>query len=301
MRKTYRMAWGGHRLELGRRTCIMGIVNVTPDSFSDGGRFLNHETAVAQGLRLVAEGADILDIGGESTRPFSDPVSIETELARVLPVIEALARQVSIPISIDTMKAAVAREAIAAGAAMVNDISALRHDPQMADTVAQAEVPLILMHMLGTPKTMQQAPRYDDLFGEIEAFLAEAMTRAGNAGVPADRLIIDPGLGFGKTVSHNLALIQGVQRFAALDAPVLIGHSRKAFIRRLLSGEPASPLSPDDPAVAHGTLAISTAAILAGAHLIRVHDVAPTRAAARITDALMERDSEVTSEKLHVS
>jgi dihydropteroate synthase len=295
MRKIHYLEWAGRRLELGRRTCIMGIVNVTPDSFSDGGRFLNHEAAVAQGLRLAAEGADILDIGGESTRPFSDPVSSDTELARVVPVISALARQISIPISIDTMKAAVAREAIAAGAAMVNDISALRHDSQMADTVARADVPLILMHMLGTPRTMQQAPHYEDLFGEIEGFLAEAMNRARGAGVPAERLIIDPGIGFGKTVSHNLALIQGVRRLAALDAPVLIGPSRKAFIRRLLSGDPTSALSPEDPAVAHGTLAAATAAILSGAHLIRVHEVAPARAAARIADALIAEDSEVTS------
>ncbi|MBW2356912.1 MAG: dihydropteroate synthase, partial [Deltaproteobacteria bacterium] len=247
MRKIYHIEWADRRLELGRRTCIMGIVNVTPDSFSDGGRFLNHEAAVAQGIRLAAEGADILDIGGESTRPFSDPVSTETELSRVIPVIEALAPQLSIPISVDTMKAAVAREAIAAGAAMVNDISALRHDPQMGDTVARAGVPLILMHMLGTPKTMQQAPHYDDLFGEISAFLATAMDRARSAGVPANRLIIDPGIGFGKTVSHNLDLIRGVKRLAALDAPVLIGPSRKAFIRRLLSDDPETPLSPDDP------------------------------------------------------
>jgi dihydropteroate synthase len=295
MRRVYHLEWAGRRLELGRRTCIMGIVNVTPDSFSDGGRFLDHEAAVAQGIRLAAEGADILDVGGESTRPFSDPVSTEEELSRVIPVIEALARQTSIPISIDTVKAAVAREAIAAGAAMINDISSLRHDPQMGATVARADVPLILMHMLGTPKTMQQAPHYDDLFGEISAFLAEAVDRARGAGVPADRLIIDPGIGFGKTVSHNLALIQGVQRFAALDAPVLIGPSRKAFIRRLLSKEPAAPLSPEDPAVAHGTLAASTAAILSGAHLLRVHEVAPARAAACIADALVEKDSEVTS------
>ncbi|HDI61147.1 MAG TPA: dihydropteroate synthase [Desulfobacteraceae bacterium] len=287
MRKIYHIEWADRRLELGRRTCIMGIVNVTPDSFSDGGRFLNHEAAVAQGIRLAAEGADILDIGGESTRPFSDPVSTETELSRVIPVIEALAPQLSIPISVDTMKAAVAREAIAAGAAMVNDISALRHDPQMGDTVARAGVPLILMHMLGTPKTMQQAPHYDDLFGEISAFLATAMDRARSAGVPANRLIIDPGIGFGKTVSHNLDLIRGVKRLAALDAPVLIGPSRKAFIRRLLSDDPETPLSPDDPAVAHGTLAAATAAILSGAHLIRVHEVASARAAARIADALL--------------
>ncbi|MEE4607746.1 MAG: dihydropteroate synthase [Desulfobacteraceae bacterium] len=287
MRKIYHLEWAGRRLELGRRTCIMGIVNVTPDSFSDGGRFLDHAAAVAQGLRLAAGGADILDVGGESTRPFSDPVPAEKELARVIPVIEALAQQTAIPISIDTMKAAVAREAISAGAAMINDISALRYDPQMADTVARADVPLILMHMLGTPKTMQQAPHYDDLFGEISAFLAEAMDRARGAGVPANRLIIDPGIGFGKTVSHNLALLQGVQRFAALDAPVLIGPSRKAFIRRLLSDDPAAPLSPEDPAVAHGTLAASTAAILSGAHLLRVHEVGPARTAARIADALL--------------
>ncbi len=287
MRTAYRLAWNGRCLDLGPRTCIMGIVNVTPDSFSDGGRFLTTEAAVAQGLRLAAEGADILDIGGESTRPFSDPISVETELARVVPVVEALARQVSIPISIDTMKAPVAQAALAAGASIVNDVSALRYDPDLAATVARAGVPLVVMHMLGTPKTMQQAPHYDDLFGEIRAFLADAMDRARSAGIRRDLLIVDPGIGFGKTVAHNLALIRTTKPFAALKAPVLIGPSRKAFIRKLLSGDPQTPLAPDDPAVALGTVAAATAAILAGAQIIRVHDVAPVRSAARIADALL--------------
>ena len=288
MRSAYRIDWNGRRLELGRRTGVMGIVNVTPDSFSDGGRFLATDTAVAQGLRLVAEGADILDIGGESTRPFSDPVPAETEMARVLPVIRQLASQIAIPISIDTMKAVVAEQALAAGASIINDVSALRHDPDLAAVAAAAAVPVILMHMLGTPKTMQQAPRYDDLHAEVAAFLAERMEHAAKAGIDPQRLIIDPGIGFGKTVAHNLSLLRHIDRLDTLNAPVLVGPSRKAFIRALVSDRPDKPLAPDAPAVTVGTQAAVTAAILGGAHIIRVHDVAGARAAAAIADALLE-------------
>ena len=288
MRNAYRIVWNGRHLDLGRRTCVMGIVNVTPDSFSDGGRFLATDAAVAQGLRLVAEGADILDIGGESTRPFSDPVPPETEMARVLPVIRQLAPQIGIPICIDTMKAVVAEQALAAGATIINDVSALRHDPDLAAVAAAAGVPVILMHMLGTPKTMQQAPHYDDLHAEVAAFLAERMDRAAEAGIDRQRLIIDPGIGFGKTVVHNLSLLRHIDRLDALNAPVLVGPSRKAFIRTLVSDRPDKPLAPDAPAVAVGTQAAVTAAILGGAHIIRVHDVAGARAAAAIADALLE-------------
>jgi dihydropteroate synthase len=282
------MQWQAHRLDLGRRTSVMGIVNVTPDSFSDGGRFFDPAAAVAHGLRLAAEGADILDVGGESTRPYADPISPAEEAARVVPVIEALAARVAVPISIDTMKAEVAQKALAAGAAMINDVSALRHDPRMAAVAAAAGVPVILMHMLGTPKTMQRAPRYDDLHGEVAAFLAEAMDRAAAAGIPRSRMILDPGIGFGKTVAHNLSLVRHTRSLAALEAPLLVGPSRKAFIRSLLAEDGAEPPAPDDPRVALGTQAVATAAILAGAHILRVHDVAATRASARIADALLE-------------
>ena len=286
MRKAYNVEWNGRLLDLGRRTCVMGIVNVTPDSFSDGGRFFDTDAAVAQGLRLVAEGADILDIGGESTRPFSDPVSLETEAGRVVPVIEAIAARVDVPISIDTMKADVAEKALAAGASLVNDVSALRYDPRMAEVAAAAGVPVILMHMLGTPKTMQKDPRYEDLHAEVAAFLAESMDKALAAGIRRHRLILDPGIGFGKTVAHNLSLIRYLDLLAALNAPLLVGPSRKAFIRTLLSENASAPLAPDAPQVAVGTQAAVTAAILAGAHILRVHDVAATRTTACIADAL---------------
>lgn len=288
MRKRYRLEWNGRRLELGRRTCVMGIVNVTPDSFSDGGRFLDPDRAVAQGLHLAAAGADVLDIGGESTRPFSDPVPAASEMERVLPVIERLAAEVTVPISIDTMKAEVAARALAAGASIVNDVSALRHDPETGRVAARAGVPLIVMHMLGTPRTMQRDPHYTDLHAEIAAFLEAAVGRALAAGVPRDRIVVDPGIGFGKTVAHNLALLHDQSYLAHLDLPVLIGASRKAFIRRLLGENPDVPLAPDAPPVAAGTLAAVTAAILGGAHIVRVHDAAAARAAAAIADALIE-------------
>ncbi len=288
MRKAYIIEWNGRRLDLGRRTCVMGIVNVTPDSFSDGGRFFDADAAVAQGLRLAAEGADILDVGGESTRPFSDPVAPETEAARVVPVIEALAARVDVPISIDTMKTDVAQKALAAGASIINDVSALRYDPRMAEVAAAARVPVILMHMLGSPKTMQVDPCYGDLHAEVAAFLAQAIDRAVGAGIHRSRLILDPGIGFGKTVAHNLSLVGHPERIAALDAPLLVGPSRKAFIRTLLAQDADSPPAPDAPQVAVGTQAVVTAAILAGAHIVRVHDVAQTRATARIADALLQ-------------
>jgi dihydropteroate synthase len=227
--KTFSLAWGKHRLILGKRTCIMGIVNVTPDSFSDGGKFFTLDDAVAQGQKLFEEGADILDIGGESTRPFSDEVSDEEEIRRVIPVIENLAARISIPISIDTTKAGVARRAIQAGASIINDVSALRLDHGIADVAAEYDVPVILMHMLGTPKTMQTDPVYDDLIKEIKEFLKNAMDYAESKGISKSKIIIDPGIGFGKTVEHNLLLIKHLHEFKTLDVPILIGLSRKAL------------------------------------------------------------------------
>lgn len=273
-------------MEFGRQTCIMGVINVTPDSFSDGGIFLSCDAAVAQGEKLAADGADILDIGGESTRPFSEPVPEDEEIRRVMPVIEKLAKCLSIPISIDTMKAAVARRALEAGAAMINDISALRFDPDMAAVAKAFDTPVVLMHMLGDPKTMQKSPAYDDLISEIRGFLQDAIIRAVSQGISKSKLIVDPGIGFGKTVSHNLMLINHIDSFASLEVPILIGPSRKSFIRKLLKDEPGEELPPDSPIVETGTQAAVAAAALRGAHIVRVHDVAKTRATLRILDAM---------------
>jgi dihydropteroate synthase len=273
-------------MELGRKTCIMGVVNVTPDSFSDGGNFFTFDAAVAQAEKLVADGADILDIGGESTRPFSEPVPEDEETRRVIPLIEKLAKRLSIPISIDTMKAAVARRAIEAGASMINDISALRFDPNMATVAKAFDTPVILMHMLGSPKTMQVSPSYDHLITDILNFLRDAIARAEKHGISKSKIIVDPGIGFGKTVSHNLLLIRQLQSFASLGVPILVGPSRKAFIRKLLKDEQSEDISPVSPIVETGTQAAVAAAVLRGAHIVRVHDVANTRATIRILDAM---------------
>jgi dihydropteroate synthase len=286
-RTVYRLAWDRHVLDLGRRTCIMGVVNVTPDSFSDGGRFYDAAAAVAQGERLAAEGADIIDIGGESTRPFSEPVAIEEETRRVVPAIAALAARVRIPISVDTTKAAVARRALEAGAAMINDISALRFDPDLAGVAAAFGVPVILMHMRGEPRSMQVAPHYDEPVTDIRGFLREAAALAEGRGIPRERLIVDPGIGFGKTPEHNLQLIKRLQEFADLDLPILVGPSRKSFIRRLVKPDGAKDIPASLPVVETGTQAAVAAAVLNGAHIVRVHDVANTAATVKVVDAIM--------------
>ncbi len=273
-------------MEFGHRTCIMGVVNVTPDSFSDGGKFFARDAAAAQGQKLAADGADILDIGGESTRPFSDPVSVDEEIERVIPVIEKLADHLTIPISIDTMKAEVARRAIAAGASMINDVSALRFDPDLGGVAREFGTPVVLMHMLGNPKTMQDSPTYDNLIADISDFLKDAIARAQKQGISRSKLIVDPGIGFGKTVSHNLLLIRHLQSFASLGVPILIGPSRKAFIRKLLKDDHNDDIPPDLPIVETGSQAAVAAAALCGAHIVRVHDVANTRATIRILDAI---------------
>lgn len=281
------MTANGHRIDLRpERTLIMGIVNVTPDSFSDGGHFFDRQIAIDHAQKLIADGADILDIGGESTRPYSDPVSAEEELRRVLPVIEAISAHVAVPISIDTTKAEVARRAIAAGAAIINDVSALRIDPGLAEVAAETGVPVVLMHMKGTPKTMQDKPVYADLIGEIKSFLRKAIDDAVARGIDRRRIIVDPGIGFGKTVTHNLTLVHRLDAFSDLDVPVLIGPSRKAFIRKLLGGAGSEPLPPLAPEVAIGTQAAVTASVLSGAHIVRVHDVAATRSTVTIADAI---------------
>jgi len=284
--KAYVLDWGTHRLELGRRTRVMGILNVTPDSFSDGGKYYQVEEAVARGVEMAAAGADIIDIGGESTRPFSEAISPEAEMQRVVPVIEQLARQITVPISIDTTKAAVADEAIKAGASIINDIGALRTDPALADVAAQHDVPLILMHMQGTPRNMQVNPHYDDLLGEIASFLEKAVQTAEKHGVSRTQIIVDPGIGFGKTIDHNLKMISHLDYLEKMDLPVLIGPSRKAFIRNILKTD--AELAPSDPLVETGTQATLAVAIMKGAHIVRVHNVANTCATVKLTDALKQ-------------
>jgi dihydropteroate synthase len=264
----------------------MGIVNVTPDSFSDGGFFFSSDAAAAQGEKLAEDGADIIDIGGESTRPFSDPVSEEEEIQRVIPVIETLAKRIPTLISIDTTKSGVAKRALDAGASIINDISALRNDPDLGRIAATHDVPLILMHMLGTPKTMQVSPAYDDLIPDIKVFLENAMNRAEKNGISRTKIIIDPGIGFGKTVAHNLFLIQHLNEFKSLNAPILIGPSRKRFIRNILKDKSAEDINPISDAVETGTQAAVAAAVLKGAHIVRVHDVANTRATIKMIDAM---------------
>lgn len=279
-RKRYSLRMGSRTLELGRRTLIMGILNVTPDSFSDAGKFYDFHSAVQQALEMIIGGADLLDIGGESTRPGSDPVPPDVELDRVIPVIQAIRRSSDIPISIDTTKAEVAREALAAGADMVNDVSSLRFDHQMADVVARAGVPVIFMHMQGAPKTMQQNPFYSSLFSEIIAFLEERIQHAAKQGIDREQIIVDPGIGFGKTVAHNLYLIRDLDLFRSLDCPILIGASRKRFIGAILE----RPLEDREM----GTAVANAFSIAAGAHIMRVHDVERHKQVAVMGDALRE-------------
>jgi dihydropteroate synthase len=286
MQQEFLLSWGGHSLKLGARTRIMGILNVTPNSFSDGGKFFSLDRALAQAEQLIVDGADILDIGGESTRPFSEAVDPDEEIRRVVPVIDYLAKKISIPISIDTTKAAVAERAINAGASIINDISALHFDPHMAAVAAKHDCLLILMHMKGTPRDMQVSPRYDDLIGEVRTYLADAVAQAEAAGVHKNKMILDPGIGFGKTVDHNLILIDQLRELQSLALPLLLGSSRKAFIRKLLAPISDSEPLPDHPLVETGTQASVAAGILAGAHIVRVHNVANTRATVQVIDAI---------------
>ncbi|HFQ89185.1 MAG TPA: dihydropteroate synthase [Desulfobulbus sp.] len=257
---------------------IMGILNVTPDSFSDGGRFTTGEAVEEQVRRMLAAGVDIIDVGGESTRPFAEPVGEDEELARVIPAIEVIRGCTDLPVSIDTTKAGVARAALAAGATMVNDISALRSDPDMLDVVRSHDGPVIIMHMQGTPGDMQVDPRYDDVVAEIRAFLAERIDWLAGHGVARERVIIDPGIGFGKTLDHNLAILRNIRAFKDLGCPVLIGHSRKSFFAKLLG----LPVEERDCATAQ----VSVHCAGQGADILRVHDVGATRNALRLQAAL---------------
>ena len=260
------------------RPRIMGIVNVTPDSFSDGGANFDVDAAIAHGLQLAGEGADILDIGGESTRPGADDVTLDEELRRVLPVIEQLAKETSLPISIDTSKAEVMRAAVGVGAGMINDVYALRRDGAL-DAAAELRVPVVLMHMLGEPRSMQDAPDYDDVVGDVHRFLAERIFAAEMAGIDKKRILIDPGFGFGKTTQHNLQLLAQLQRFTELGVPVLAGLSRKRSIRELTGQD-------DMRSRVHGSVAAHLIAAQRGAMLLRVHDVAATVDALKVWNAV---------------
>jgi len=267
--------------EFPRPTLVMGIVNVTPDSFSDGGHFLSADSAVDHALRLAGEGADILDIGGESTRPGAAAVEETEEIRRVVPVIERLVGRTGVPISIDTQKPGVAEAALAAGAAFVNDIAANREDDAMWRLVAREKAGYIAMHMQGSPQSMQENPVYADVVNEVAAFFADRLERLQAAGVDPDQVVFDPGIGFGKTLEHNLALLGGLSGFTSLTRPILLGASRKSFMGRLLGIETADRLP--------GSLACACHAVSAGTQIVRVHDVAETVQSVRLMEAINER------------
>jgi dihydropteroate synthase len=274
-----KLTWKNHSFNFSQKTYVMGILNVTPDSFSDGGLFLNEGSAVRQALRMVKEGADIIDIGGESTRPGAAPVSVKEEIKRVVPVIKALAKKISVPISIDTCKAKVADEAVSAGASIINDISGLRFDRRMAGVAAQHKVPVVIMHIQGTPGNMQKAPVYKALIPEIMDYLREGIDIALKAGVPEDMIIIDPGIGFGKTVEHNLEIINRLDEFKGFEKPILLGPSRKSFIGKILGGLPVTDRL-------EGTAAAIAIGISKGANIIRIHDIKEMSRVVKIADEI---------------
>jgi dihydropteroate synthase len=273
------MTGGGGELKgLGERPLIMGILNITPDSFSDGGRFIDPKAAIHHAVYMADAGADIIDIGGESSRPGSGGVTLEEELSRVIPVIKEVCCRVGIPISIDTTKYEVARQALDVGAAIINDISALRTDERIGRLAAEGGAHLVLMHMRGVPRTMQHSTQYDDLVGEISAFLKEAADKAVGMGVARDKIIIDPGIGFGKSVEGNFVILKNLHRFLALGYPILVGASRKSFIGKTLSLDEAVRLE--------GSLAAACYAVLNGAAIVRVHDVLETKRALTVIEKI---------------
>lgn len=269
----------GRRLVLDR-PLVMGVLNVTPDSFSDGGLYLDPGAAVKHALEMVDEGADLIDIGAESSRPGAEPVSEAEELRRLVPVVQEVCRRVAVPVSVDTTKAVVARQALDAGAAMINDISALEADPAMAGIVAKAGAGLVLMHMQGTPQTMQRAPRYGDIVAEVREFLRRRMQAAVEAGIAADQILLDPGIGFGKNLEQNLILLDRLDAFQSLGRPMLVGASRKAFIGEVLGRRAGDRLL--------GTAAAVAAAVLRGAGVVRVHDVRAMQDVVRVIDAIQK-------------
>lgn len=275
------MLWraGRHEFRFPRPTLVMGVLNVTPDSFSDGGKFFTIEAALEQAEKMIREGADLLDVGGESTRPGATPVAADEEIRRVIPIIKQLAARLQVPISIDTQKPEVARAALLAGASIVNDIAANRPDPAMWRAVAEFSAGYIAMHMQGTPQTMQEAPTYVDAVREVGEFFAERLTRLEQAGVRRDQVVLDPGIGFGKTLEHNLQLLAALKQFAQHDRPVLLGVSRKSFLGKLSgAANPAERLP--------GALACAVLAVRDGVQLLRVHDVRETVQAVRVAQAI---------------
>ena len=279
-RKKFRLRLPSRVLALGERTLIMGVLNVTPDSFSDGGLFLNADAAVARALEIERAGADILDIGGESTRPGSVGISAEEELRRIIPVLERLRGRLKIPISVDTSKSAVAEGAADAGAEILNDVTALRADPQLAEVARQRKLPLILMHMRGEPCTMQKKPFARDVLRDVSASLRRAVALARRAGVSRSQIVLDPGIGFGKSAAQNFELLERLPELGRLGFPLLVGSSRKSFIGKALGGAP-------ETARLWGTAATVAASILGGAHIVRVHDVCEMAQAARVSDAIV--------------
>jgi dihydropteroate synthase len=275
----YKIDIRGEKIALRPRPWIMGILNVTPDSFSDGGKFFNAEGAVRRALAMVEQGAQIVDIGGESTRPGARELPVEEELRRVIPVIKRLKPRTRTLISIDTRKSQVAQAALDEGADLVNDISALSHDPKMAEVVAGCEVPVVLMHMLGTPETMQIAPHYDDVLFDLKYFFVTRIRQALEAGIAEDRIIIDPGIGFGKTLEHNLTLINNLDYFSDLKKPILIGTSRKSFIAGILDTAVDQRLE--------GTIASVLISVIRGASMIRVHDVLEVKRALQVAESII--------------
>jgi dihydropteroate synthase len=269
-------------LDLSRRALVMGILNITPDSFSDGGRFLDPDQAIRHAKEMAAAGADVIDVGGESTRPGADPTSLEEELGRVIPVIERLSREIPVPISIDTYKAEVARRALDAGARWVNDISALRFDPKMSDLIAESRAPVILMHMKGTPKDMQRDPDYESVVDETVSFLNERIEFAVSAGIRREQIIIDPGIGFGKRMRDNLAILAGLDRFSSLGRPILLGTSKKSFIGHVLGLPLEERLE--------GTAATLAIGLMKGARIFRVHDVGHAVRVIRMAEAILHEE-----------
>jgi len=271
----------GRSLPIGTRTLVMGVLNVTPDSFSDGSQFLSPDVAVAHAEKMVAEGADIIDVGGESTRPGAALVTPDEEVNRVTPVVKELAKRINVPISIDTTKAQVARAALDAGAGIVNDVSGLRFDFRIADEVAEAGAGLVLMHSRGTPATMHRLPPVADIMEEIKSSLRSSIAMANRRGVKSDSIVIDPGIGFGKTQEQNIEVIAKLDQLASAlqDMPILVGTSRKSFIGKVLDNAPATDRL-------HGTMATVTAAVLRGAHIVRVHDVKAAVETVRMADAI---------------
>ncbi len=283
-RKIYRLKLRHGELVLGRKTLVMGVLNVTPDSFSDGGKFFGVKRAVEHALAMQREGADIIDIGAESTRPGSEGISVAEELARLLPVLKGLRGKLRIPISVDTQKSAVAELAIGAGTAMINDVSGLRNDPRLAEVAAKHRVPIILMHMRGTPRTMQILPFAKDVMKDIASGLRKSVSVARKAGVAKDKIVLDPGIGFGKSLEQNYELLAKLSQLAKLGYPLLVGTSRKGFLGKALArnGKP----TPVEDRI-WGTAATVTASILGGAHIVRVHDVTEMTQVARVADCLL--------------